>query len=52
MKRLGELALEIVYVPGKDNVAADALSHFGFGHDHGDTAPTAAFDVSDVSLHG
>ena len=52
MERLGELALEIVYVPGKDNVVADVLSCFGFGHDLEDAAPTAAFDVSDVWLRG
>ena len=52
MEQLGELALEIVYVPGKDNVAADVLLHFGFGHDLEDATPTAAFDVSDVSLRG
>ena len=52
MEQLGELALEIVYVPGKDNMAADVLSHFGFGHGLEDAAPAAAFDVSDVPLRG
>ena len=29
LKRLAELNLEVHYVPGKDNVAADVLSHYG-----------------------
>ena len=52
MEHLGELALEVVYVPGRDNVAADVLPRLGFEQDEVDSSPAACFDVSNASLRG
>ena len=44
--------MEIVYVPGRDNVAADVLSRFGFERDEVGTSPAARYDAGDASLRG
>ena len=50
MEKLGELQLDIVYVAGRENVAADVLSRYGHQsavqEEH-----VARYDTSDVSLH-
>ena len=51
MERLSELALEIVHVPGSDNIVADVLSRYGYERENAHVAPEPRFDTADISLH-
>ena len=51
LEKLSELQLEVVYLPGRDNIVADVLSRYGHERGSSSAIPVAHYDLADVSLH-
>ena len=50
LERLGELVFDIVYLPGAENVTADALLRYGFERETGVVGAVAQYSTRDPTV--